>query len=1370
MWFGVLGALAARQDDGGHVSIPGPARRLLLAALISRVGETVTPSVLVEDLWGDTPPATAGKTLHSHVRRLRHDLSGSSDDRDWIVTEPGGYRLDLAAESIDAGCFEAALTAGLAALGSGDAKEALPRLDAALGWWRGVPYAEFPDAEFAIRERLHLTERHALAHEARIDAALLLGQGASLVADLEAQLLLDPYRERSWEQLMIALWRAGRQSDALAAFQRGRRTLVDDLGIEPGPGLRALEERILSHDESLLIPATYRTERIEAPVSRAGAVCPYQGLAAYDEQDAGLFVAREHAVARLVGLVDGGGVVVVTGPSGVGKSSLVRAGLIPALRSGALPGSSNWRCAVANAGDLANLSPPKVDVLVVDQAEEIFTVPPEREGRRVRQGVLAGMSASTVIMVVRADRYVDLAAMPEVSHRLLSAPLVVGSLTETELARVVTEPARRLGLDYEPELVDEILADVRGQPEALPMLSQALLRTWANRHGRWLTVEGYRAGGGVSGALEAAAEEVYLDLDEQTRDDVRRLLLRMATFDAGMWSRRPVLTEQLGSLGIHRLDETVTLLADRRLVTVTEKRVELIHEALLTRWPRLRSWLDARAAMAPAAERLADASRAWADTDRPESDLYRGLRLQEALAWQASGGADLSPVETEFLAASRAASDEEIRRAEAQVVADARSRRRLRNAVAGLTAFAVLALTGLGVALHERAVAQQDALVSEASALASLSHTVPDVRTSLLLAVAGYRLNDDADTRSALLSAVESASSIRWRIPTPVGPDDLVANTNGHLWLTHQSAGINEYDAGSRRLVAELPSVAPTLDAVSPDGRTLVVSGPASFPATTTTGRVDILNAHTGAVITELHIHGTQRRVGTWSSAAFTGDGRWLAVIVGRPSHDLLGGALQPSRTVAVFDTSDYSRPPHVLRVDAPITQLAAGTSALAIGTATGHLMEFTLRDDAAGFRAISSRVAEHSSGRGPFSLSPDGRYIATTAPGRPRLVRVISASPPNRVADSFALSAKVTDVAFSPGGDRVAAVAPGVKLAIDAVPTGTVERLAIPSRPGDHETLAWSGTPTHPALYLTDPANEIVSINLDDTAVVVHRSRVAAPQGEVSFMAGSHVITVTTLGEPGLAPPRLIESDPLTRTSTSYPIAIPKRDVIAALTVDRSVDRVLLQYVGPNSVIHSAVLSLPSDRVVSRFLATPRPSAHYSYTGVISEDGTQAVCAVGDHRIAVISLPSGRVVRSFDIHFSGPAGLHTLPMPMFYDPNGDVVVAGYNPTPPASSHGGPSADRTAPPPVQSLGLVDPRTGRLVGQTHLGVQGVVSAAAWSPDGQRVVVGTWAGNLRLLDAQTLHPMSPMVSTDGGPVSTLSFSPDNGSVLSTGATER
>jgi DNA-binding SARP family transcriptional activator len=524
MLIGVLGTLIARGDDGRVAKLSGPARRQLLAALAARVGRAVPVATLVEDLWGDTPPASAVKTLQSHVVRLRRDLAVVAGDGGTIVTDGAAYRLAVPSLAVDATGFERDLQRGTEALAAGDAESATRHLDAALAWWRGEAYAEFPDVAFADAERVRLTELRSLAHERRFAAALLLGRGGSLVGEIEARLAIDPYRERLWEQLMVALYRADRQADALAAYRRVRTWLTEELGVEPGPELRRTEQRILAQDDSLRVgDGRLDVTRAsgDALSGDAVAVCPYLGLTGYEETDSALFVAREQVTARLIGRLGTTPLLVVTGDSGAGKSSVVHAGLLPAVRAGGLPGSADWTCSVIRPRQLSDVvTEGLVDLLVVDQAEELFTAE-DAVGPAVADDMLTSLvdRGTRVVLVLRADFYGRLGELPSLADRVGAVTELVPPMTEDELRRVIVEPARRVGLEIDPELVTEALADVRGRSGALPLLSAALLRTWQKRRGAVLSVVAYRASGGVRGALAATAEDVILSIPEDRRLD-----------------------------------------------------------------------------------------------------------------------------------------------------------------------------------------------------------------------------------------------------------------------------------------------------------------------------------------------------------------------------------------------------------------------------------------------------------------------------------------------------------------------------------------------------------------------------------------------------------------------------------------------------------------------------------------------------------------------------------------------------------------------------------------------------------------------------------------------------------------------------------
>ena len=277
------------------------------------------------------------------------------------------------------------------------------------------------------------------------------------------------------------------------------------------------------------------------------------------------------------------------------------------------------------------------------------------------------------MLAVRADFYGRCAAYPELSRLLGANHVLVGPMSRDELRRAIERPAQRVGLSVEPELVEALLADVEGQPGALPLLSTALLELWRERDGRRLRLAAYARSGGVHGAVARLAEEAYVALDPEQQAAARTLLLRLADEDeSGAVVRRRIALAELGD----EHAEVVEQLTDRRLLTVSDGTVEVAHEALLREWPRLRAWLDEDAEGRRLHRRLGDAARAWDADARDPGGLYRGARLAAALDWAAGHDAELNPTERAFLDASR----QRERARPAPAAADARRRRRAARA------------------------------------------------------------------------------------------------------------------------------------------------------------------------------------------------------------------------------------------------------------------------------------------------------------------------------------------------------------------------------------------------------------------------------------------------------------------------------------------------------------------------------------------------------------------------------------------------------------------------------------------------------------------------------------------------------------------
>ena len=777
--FGVLGPLTA-VVDGRPLSIGGPIPRRLLAALLARAPHAVPVDVLVDDVWGDAAPTTAVRTLHSHVNRLRTVLGR---DQPWALeTVSGGYQMVLRREDLDAWVFEDLLSSSEEE-GVEPTAEA-GRLRAALQLWRGPAYGEFLGTGFADGESTRLEALRELAIEDRVEADLAAGLGPGLVAELETLVAEHPFRERLWAALVVATYRSGRQAEALGVYQRARDLLRDELGVDPGPQLRSAERRVLAQDPDLL-----------ASPSQAPVHCPWKGLAAYEPADSGFFVGRERLVSELVARLVDNSVVVVTGPSGSGKSSVVRAGLLPSLAAGAVLGSGEWRCATVTPGPdpLATLGAAlcdALDLLVVDQAEEIFGAPAEAMpsiAATLRGAIRRG---TRLVLVVRGDMFARLAELAGLSSVAGSGTVLVGAPDPDELRRVVQVPARKVGLSVEPALVEAVVADVAGRPAALPLLSTALVRTWERCDGHRLTMADYVAAGGTTSALERLAEETYGSLDEDGRLAARRILLRLTVLEDGRWARRPVPVASVMPAGDEASARALETLSARRLVTVGHDDVQLSHEALLVAWPRLAGWLQERVATSGVVDHLATSALTWAVSGREPSDVYRGARLQAGLDLELTHPEELGEVDREFLAAGRAEAERELRQVRAE-------HRRLRFVAAGLVVLLVVALVSGSVAVRRTRDATDAARVADAQRLGLEAVTRGDPTQALLMAVAAVRLDGSPSTESNLLATLQetSAPASTRRIAAPAV--HLAMSSDGWLAVSHSDGTIDTIDVAS---------------------------------------------------------------------------------------------------------------------------------------------------------------------------------------------------------------------------------------------------------------------------------------------------------------------------------------------------------------------------------------------------------------------------------------------------------------------------------------------------------------------------------------------------------------------------------------------
>ena len=253
--FRILGPVEV-VNDGRLVALGSLKQRALLVILLLHVNEVVSRERLIDDLWGEQPPETAAASLHTYVSQLRKLLEGNSGEPKLLITRAPGYVLKVDPEHVDLRQFELLARRGKSELIADDVNTAASTLAAALALWRGPPLQEFGSAPFALAESLRLQELRISTFEDRIDADLALGAHDRVVGELDTLVAENPYRERLCGQLMLALYRSGRQADALDVYRRTRRRMADELGLEPGPALQELEQAILRHQPTLSTKAS----------------------------------------------------------------------------------------------------------------------------------------------------------------------------------------------------------------------------------------------------------------------------------------------------------------------------------------------------------------------------------------------------------------------------------------------------------------------------------------------------------------------------------------------------------------------------------------------------------------------------------------------------------------------------------------------------------------------------------------------------------------------------------------------------------------------------------------------------------------------------------------------------------------------------------------------------------------------------------------------------------------------------------------------------------------------------------------------------------------------------------------------------------
>jgi basic membrane lipoprotein Med (substrate-binding protein (PBP1-ABC) superfamily)/DNA-binding SARP family transcriptional activator len=746
MRFQALGQVAVVRE-GEPIDLGAHKQRALFALLLINCNTVVSTDHILEALWADEA-ADRKSALQVYVSRLRSAIEPdrARGDASILLTQDPGYMLQVDPSTYDVAEFER-LTSEARDLVEQSPAAASELFSEALDLWTGSAFEDFAYDDFTQSERNRLEDARVWAIEERIAADLEGGLSGELVSELEVLRERYPLRERLVGHQMLALYRAGRPADALRSIGSFRRHIGDELGIEPSPTLLRLEEQILLHDERIQVS----NSSPKLPIGRATpAANPYKGLLSFEADDAPSFFGRNALIADLLRAVSSSEqLVALVGASGSGKSSVIRAGLIPALAKGAIPGSDGWLIAsmMPGAHPFAELEaallrstiggPPSLSeqlqdpeagilrsvlrvlpdershlVLVIDQFEELFTMV---ESDEVRDRFLSNLITAiddprrrlSVVITLRADFYAEPLRHPKFGARLGHGIINVTQLSAEELEVAAVEPAKHAGVEFEPSLLGQLIADVGNQPGALPLFQYALTELFDRRSGDSLLTSTYRAMGGIDGALQRRADDVFEDLSSDEQDAARQLLLRLVhVSEHGQRSRRRVEAREIASLGVDTvtMQATIAKLGRNRLLSFDSDRlsgaptVEVAHESLLTAWSTLEGWIDESREDLRRHASLVVTLREWQLADENPEYLLSAARLAEFRGWEETSKLRLNDAELSYLQASEARLEAEKASRELERRDAAKGRRRLWSLVAVLGAsLAVAALFMLGV-------------------------------------------------------------------------------------------------------------------------------------------------------------------------------------------------------------------------------------------------------------------------------------------------------------------------------------------------------------------------------------------------------------------------------------------------------------------------------------------------------------------------------------------------------------------------------------------------------------------------------------------------------------------------------------------------
>jgi WD40 repeat protein/serine/threonine protein kinase len=1129
---------------------------------------------------------------------------------------------------------------------------------------------------------------------------------------------------------------------------------------------------------------------------------PYKGLRPFDEADASDFFGREHLTDELVAHLREpsvrGRFLAVVGPSGSGKSSAVRAGLVPAIRRGAAPGSDRWFVVVMHPGAepllqletallrIAVSHPtslleelerddggllravdwvlPRDDselLIVVDQFEELFTLVYDDDRRVAFMKSLASAvsdpaSRVRVVLTLRADFYDRPLLYPGFGDLLATQTHTVTPMRQDELARAIAAPAERVGATLEPSLLAEVLSDVAEQPGSLPLLQYALTELFEHRTDSTLIAATYRTLGGVAGALAGRAEQLYRRLDESGRDAAREVFLRLVTLggEGSEDARRRVQRSELAGLGVDQqaMDRVVDTFGAHRLLSFDRDPVtrgptiELAHEALLRSWRRLRGWIDwGREDLRTYRRFSADAAE-WSAAGRDSSFLARGSRLEQLEAWAAETHIATSSLEREYLDVSLRTRESE------RVEEEARQRREAalkRRSVNRLRALVAVLMAGVLVAGTLAVVAQDRGRQAEQSASrAGKEARVASARELAAAAVA----NLDVDTERSLLLALQAVETTRRADGTvlPEAAEVLHAALQAH------------------RLVLTLPGYRGRF---SNDGSRLLVAG-------LNPGEADVYAASTGELIVSQTVEGRGQEGFFGPQLDFSPDGTRFVTI---------GGA----HGVAVYDTTTGQE---VWRAGSCCADFTI--------TPDGRFLLVTFDGNVTAMLDLGNgEQVNRFPAAGGWAFSPDGRRAVLTTGGWDSALGAFVAGYIGELHEpgggkhllTLLGQGDVNGAGWSPDGSTLATSSPddvvvwnpqtGKRRFTFAPPSGNFVGLAVGSNAGllatamsDDTAIVWKlwDDRADPILRLAGHSViHSIAFSPDGTRLVTGGDDGLIKVWDVTAEGGGESLSVSGSGGFDLSSDERILG--VGRTDghlDTYDLATGRRVVDIAAHTGR-VEAVAFGSGGRTVATASSDGTVKLSEASSGRTLWTVPRANDGDVAISPDD--RVVATPGDDgTVSLLDATTGKPMGSLYTG-DGEARTDLVGRSLAFSPDGKFLAGGggfpsvyvwnierdtgivlTHPFVEALAFSPDGRRLISAGPSEGAGSVrvwDPHTGRQVGSIKRLPE--VTDLAFSPDGTRIATSSTDGTLGLWDATTLEQLMTLATDANGK---LAFSPD------------